>query len=426
MRSVLIYTPKYFPTYVGGGERLAQLTADGLRSLGIGASIVTEGRESSQYELDGVPVHVVPPDAERRVNDLFERLRPDVLHAIGAWGKPAVIRAAREHGLRVGAAGLDYGQFCDNHLLMRGSGEVCPGRISADDCFRCGLESSRRRDRWLGRLGAWLPASAVRAAEAGARVALGRPAGTQLEMAKRFQARDAARRAGVEALDLFVVPTQYAEARTRPHLAARTRCESLMYPRGTDLAPVTKRTSPSELVVGFVGRCLPMKGPHVLLDAIERAAAASVPVRAVVTVATNDGEAASYWRPLKARAEASSRVQWREAGVLDAQALADVHASIDVLAVPSLWPEYVGFVTLEALALGTPVILSDFAPQRELVRDPASGSLVRPGDADALARELAHCWKVKQKREAVLPYCPAPSADDYAQKLMRLYDEVAA
>jgi glycosyltransferase involved in cell wall biosynthesis len=169
-----------------------------------------------------------------------------------------------------------------------------------------------------------------------------------------------------------------------------------------------------------------MKGLHILLDALDRATASDVPVRARIVAATNAGEAVEYWRPLKHRTDNSPNIDWRESGVLDASALAEFHASIDVLAVPSLWPEYVGFVTLEALALGTRVILSDFPSQRELVCDSASGALVAAGDVPALARELAACWTMKQHKSAQVPVCPAPASSEYARQLMSVYEEVAA
>jgi len=45
-------------------------------------------------------------------------------------------------------------------------------------------------------------------------------------------------------------------------------------------------------------------------------------------------------------------------------------------------------VILEALAAGVPIVASDVAPLREVLEDGSWGTLVPPGDADALAREL--------------------------------------
>jgi phosphatidylinositol alpha-mannosyltransferase len=61
--------------------------------------------------------------------------------------------------------------------------------------------------------------------------------------------------------------------------------------------------------------------------------------------------------------------------------------SAAVLCAPSLRSESFGLVIAEAFAAGVPVVASDVAGYRELVR-PDCGRLVPPGDPDALADAL--------------------------------------
>lgn len=63
--------------------------------------------------------------------------------------------------------------------------------------------------------------------------------------------------------------------------------------------------------------------------------------------------------------------------------------SIDVLTVPTVYPESKGVYILEALARGVPVVQPDHGSFPELVRLTGGGLLVPPGDADALAAALA-------------------------------------
>ena len=58
--SVLIYSPTYFPEYVGGGERLVQLTAAGLREIGARVAVLTGSASVSRGQFDGIDVIGIP------------------------------------------------------------------------------------------------------------------------------------------------------------------------------------------------------------------------------------------------------------------------------------------------------------------------------------------------------------------------------
>jgi len=64
----------------------------------------------------------------------------------------------------------------------------------------------------------------------------------------------------------------------------------------------------------------------------------------------------------------------------------------DVLCAPSLGGESFGMVLTEAFAAGRPVVASDIAGYRDVVRDGVTGVLVPPSDAQALAKALRNLW----------------------------------
>ncbi|MBV9837471.1 MAG: glycosyltransferase family 4 protein, partial [Solirubrobacterales bacterium] len=70
----------------------------------------------------------------------------------------------------------------------------------------------------------------------------------------------------------------------------------------------------------------------------------------------------------------------------------------DVLCAPSLRGESFGMVLTEAFAAGTPVVASDIAGYRDVVRDGVDGLLVPPGDPQALAEALRDLWDEPQRR----------------------------
>src|SRR5579875_3883836 len=70
----------------------------------------------------------------------------------------------------------------------------------------------------------------------------------------------------------------------------------------------------------------------------------------------------------------------------------------DVLCAPSLGGESFGMVLTEAFAAGTPVVASDIAGYRDVVRDGVDGVLVPRGDAQALAVALRDLWHEPDRR----------------------------
>ena len=70
----------------------------------------------------------------------------------------------------------------------------------------------------------------------------------------------------------------------------------------------------------------------------------------------------------------------------------------DVLCAPSLRGESFGMVLTEAFAAGTPVIASDIAGYRDVVRDGVDGVLVPPADPQALAEALRDLWEEPERR----------------------------
>jgi phosphatidylinositol alpha-mannosyltransferase len=69
-----------------------------------------------------------------------------------------------------------------------------------------------------------------------------------------------------------------------------------------------------------------------------------------------------------------------------------------VLVAPSLGGESFGMVLTEAFAAGTPVVASDIAGYRDVVRDGVDGILVPPADATQLAETLRDLWEAPERR----------------------------
>ncbi|MDQ6835230.1 MAG: lysylphosphatidylglycerol synthase domain-containing protein [Actinomycetota bacterium] len=76
-------------------------------------------------------------------------------------------------------------------------------------------------------------------------------------------------------------------------------------------------------------------------------------------------------------------------------------ARADILCAPSLRGESFGMVLTEAFAAGTPVVASDIAGYRDVVRDGVDGELVPRADPQALAETLRDLWEAPERRAAM-------------------------
>jgi glycosyltransferase involved in cell wall biosynthesis len=146
----------------------------------------------------------------------------------------------------------------------------------------------------------------------------------------------------------------------------------------SDASP--RRVAPATPVVGFVGRLADQKGCEFLLRAAPEVLKARPDARFLIV---GDG-------PERPRLEAMARDLQLAAAVEFAgydPAPATRMRGMTVLAVPSVY-EPLGMVTLEAMALGVPVVGSAVGGIPEAVEAGVTGLLVPPRDAHALAVAL--------------------------------------
>ena len=146
----------------------------------------------------------------------------------------------------------------------------------------------------------------------------------------------------------------------------------------------------TELRIAFVGQAVERKGLPVLLRAFE-ALREHIPARLEIVGATDEEVA-----PLLLDAR-DVTVLGKVSDERKQRALAEAH----VLCAPSLGGESFGMVLTESFAAGTPVVASDIAGYRDVVRDGVDGLLVPRGDATELAEALRDLWLEPERRAAM-------------------------
>lgn len=114
----------------------------------------------------------------------------------------------------------------------------------------------------------------------------------------------------------------------------------------------------SELRIGFIGNLAPYKGYLYLLDVLKCIKMDSANWNLTVWGGQSSKEP---YLPIFFKGKYSSATLCR------------VYSDMDVLVVPSIWKETFGFVVLEALSYGTPVIVSDNVGAKDIVKEYDSG-----------------------------------------------------
>jgi len=328
-----------------------------------------------------------------RVRHALLTLRPDVLHVHNllnlSFDLPAFAKAL---GIPVVATLHDYTLVCASggQRVHKSEQHVCVD-IDTDRCARCftesvfyesttfgslvnGGRSGRLISRAAVRARRMFPVLTVRAAQVARRA--GRLPVTKADM----DARMAAAQQVFSSVDLFVAPSpSLARDFIRFGLPAeRLRVSDYGMPQWPAM---NGRAVGQPLRIGLVGTLVWHKGAHVLVDALRMLPANSY--RATIFGSTDTFPAFAA----EVQAKAAGLPIAFAGGFAPDQAAA-IYRDIDVLVVPSLWPENSPLVIHEAFQAGVAVVAARTGGIPDLIEDNISGLLFETGSPEDLARRL--------------------------------------
>jgi glycosyltransferase involved in cell wall biosynthesis len=169
----------------------------------------------------------------------------------------------------------------------------------------------------------------------------------------------------------------------REHYREHYGVDAICIPNG--VSPIVRRSLEEADVEGleargyylFLGRLVPEKGLDLLIDA---ALHGSTPL----VIAGSAGTDHAYEAKLRARASPLVRFVGPRFGAMRDALLSNARALVLASSVEGL-----PLTPLEALAAGTPVLLSDIAPHREILAGVDAGALVAPDAWTATLRSFA-------------------------------------
>ena len=170
----------------------------------------------------------------------------------------------------------------------------------------------------------------------------------------------------------FSESTQWAKFRV-----ARLGVDPTLY------APRPFRENPSPFEILFVGRLAPVKGPHILIAALDRLLRQSRPVR--LRFAGDGPERAGLERNVAERG-LNQHVIFE--GWQNADRVRALYQQSDIFALPS-FAEGIPVVLMEAMAMEIPCVTTRITGILELIRDQVDGLLVTPSSDEELAAAIA-------------------------------------
>jgi len=367
----------------GGTERYTSELADALRPHGI---------DAIRHDID--------------TDDLRDS-RPQ-LACIHVWSRSAAraaVLAAEEAGVPSVLTWHVAALACPNETLMHRGRQVCDGRLDAKRCAACVVAT--RAPVGMGGL-ASRSAGLARHLPRGMTRVLPRPI------------RSACRLSG-DVADAVQDTCGWLSKVGRFHVFSRHSRDTLLangidpdrirlIRHAVNVCPEPRpvRGAGEPIRFGYAGRAHRAKGLGILLEAIGRIGSE---VRAEfhlfgaadVQLADND-----------------KKVRTHDAYRAGEQAA--VLAGVDVMIVPSTGVETGPLVSLEAMAVGVPVVGSDLPGLSEQIRDGVDGLLFPPGDARALARticRLASDRDLLGRLQKAVP--PVPRMADHAEAVAAMY-----
>ncbi len=414
------FAGRYFPFL--DRPRLKRWRRNGVTMIEVVNSPLYDHGRQPELELD-------EPQTERHFQRVIEEVRPDVVHFHELAGLPSsLLDLVRRTNTPSVMTLADYFPLCSTFKLLDANGKVCLRREIGADCVATTTADSRppgllyeatvRHELTTRPVLRRLPYRATRRLALSARSRVESP---PVATPQAFQKR---REVNIERLNrtdrLIAMSERVAEIysllgvdknrMSTIHLTLK-RIETLRPRRSNGNCPVVFAT-----VAGMSSNA---KGSRLLVDAT-RLLAASVPAGSFRLIALGPIDAAVA--PEVAELEA---IEVGPTGPFSDDQLDAVLEEADVGLVPSIWEEAYGFVGVEFLAKGIPVIANAVGGMPEYTRDGETGWLNRSCSATELARIMRdiveHPEQVTQLNRRILA-----ARDTIIKPMTRHTDEIDA
>lgn len=397
----------YPPNHNAGIEQNAHSIARGLIQTGHSAQVLCCGTwdQGEDYfqgqtvdEWQGVPVRRLhlnwskakhpnqylfnnPVLAEQVRNFLLD-VKPDVVHILSMYTLSAsAIRVVKELGLPVVLTLSDFWTVCPRHNLMRFDNSICDGRVEPETCQDCLLRESKAYRKLQNSLPQSILTPLVNEIVKKSGLASQLPVfrGWGMNVKERRETL----RSALHQVDHLITPSSYVRD-VLHNVGLNLKIDVSNY--GNDLTWLNNyhpRKPDSTIHIGYIGQITPMKGVDLLIESF---LAGDLGNNAHLYIYGKLDEQNPYVQKLRAMSANTPQIHLMGSYLRDE--LPKVLGNLDVIVVPSVWPEVAGLVVQEAFAAQLPVIATNMGGLPEFVQEGKGGILFDYREPDSLKKIL--------------------------------------
>jgi glycosyltransferase involved in cell wall biosynthesis len=186
--------------------------------------------------------------------------------------------------------------------------------------------------------------------------------------------------------------------------------------------PERKADPKGRLRIGYLGSVIPSKGVHVLIEAYARLLENRATLEIYGEAIPYDGYP-NYGDDLRRKAAGFPDIRFH--GKYSNEAVPGFLNAMDVLVLPSIWPENAPLTISEAFMARVPVVAAGWGGMQERLAN-GGGMTYKPGKADALAEVLRHLIENPAQLGILRESIPkVPSASDMAPVWEQIYQELS-
>jgi len=371
MMKILYTVHQFFPNHYTGTERLVLNLCKQMQRMGHYVKVLTYGITDSEgfsqdsdflikeYVFQGVPVVAIkhkkiPEDLSFSIFDskMVEILKKrilsketfDIIHVCHSMRVGSIIKAADHKKIPIVLTLTDFWLMCPKGIAVTKNDELCH---TSENGLKCINECYG--DVWKDRI-----------------------------IQRNIESREL-----FQTVDCVVSATNFLKQMFEMN-SFSTKIKLIRF--GKDYSNVRPNlrqySNDSEITLGFLSTLLAHKGPHVLLEAFNKANKDNIRLK----IYGHHFNQTEYYNMLKKLAKNSDKIEFL--GEYKYEEMADILDGIDALVVPSVWWENSPLILLRALAHNVPAIVSNLGGMTEVIKDGENGFSFEAGNAESLAEVI--------------------------------------
>ncbi|MDM8528144.1 glycosyltransferase family 4 protein [Anaerolineales bacterium HSG24] len=320
-----------------------------------------------------------------QIRAILQRLQPDIVHATSfSLLMSGTIEATSSLNLPIIYTATDFVLTCRRGIYLKKDNSICTEKEEIARCTAC-MGPQTQLEKLLTRVWQLTPQRLSHPLLSQIEQLIGKKADF-VHATPSIQHRLNYLPALRQKIERIIVPSTYM--RDMFVLNGFSPHKVIISPYGVEMPMVNfKKTHSAKLRFGFIGRITFIKGIHLLLEAFIRL---PEPDRVQLTIyGSADVKSGQYVQTLQNKATQQSNINF--AGFINNENISQLYSQLDILIVPSIWPENSPITILEAQAHNIPIIASDVKGIADLVQHEVNGLIFANQDIDGLTSQITRC-----------------------------------